>query len=254
MFEEEGGENGNVSTEELPLDSESGNLPAGDGNNPPAASAIDFASLYRETRLEAQRLLEENARLVENARRAATPPQPPAEDFTDADLERMGSARYIQEVIRRELQASNGDMRQFSEAFKKNQQINEAEEAFYRVNAFPPAAREKLAPIVRQALANVQNVDFDTYTEKTMAAIGRFALFSENASASPSAPTVNNPPVTPPAAPAPARNGRAPGNVSAPTRMLETERKEMRKYGLDPDKQEDVVQWGRLTADGEFVV
>lgn len=215
----------------------------------PTVPAIDWATMYRESLRERQRM-EEEVEALRQQRNAPAPQQD--EDITDDYFEKHGTAKGVKSIVEstvsKLLRETLGDVGEISQEFKRNKQLTIAEERFYQ--SYPQLAgyREQLSPNVRQLFSNAPTVDPKEYERTALATIGYLTINNlaqqNNAPQPTSAPSV-------PSAPTP-RNAGTP--VRTPTRRItEFERMAMKKNGFDPNDPKSIQEFFAIVENDEGV-
>jgi hypothetical protein len=229
-------------------------IPSGESNTEqttesvPVVPQIDFASLYRESVAERNRLQAE-ADSLRSQRNAPAPVQ--EEEITDEHLEKFGTTATIKKLvaqsIRQELKESLADVGQFSQDYKRSKQTDQAEAAFFQQFPQLSGVRDGLSQIVRQTLQNSPHIDPTTYNNVALNAIALYQINALSQQQNTPAP-VNN---SRPSAPTP-RTGGTPTATAGP-RINEIERNAMRKAGFDPNKRDDYDAFMKIVNNDEGI-
>jgi hypothetical protein len=202
-----------------------------------AAPEIDYRALYLD-RIRQQGALE--AQLAQLQQQAPAP-QTPRETLTDADIEKYGTVETLRRLMKEELSQSLADVGEISQEFKRNKQIDMAEQQFFASMPHYAQFRDSIASTVRPALQNRKSVDANTYREVFYLALGQLAeqqMLSGNQQQQPSTPQepVTAPRQTPPVG----RTQGTPVRQSTLPKLSELERTAIRRAGYDPNKAEDI--------------
>lgn len=203
-------------------------------NTPPQ---LDYRALYIDS-VAARARAEQEAEILKSQRMNPTQASDD-DDITEADFEsgKFSQFEAMRRLMRKELKGSLSDLGELSTEFKRGKQINSAENAFFQQYPHLQAAREQLAPMVQQQLANSPNVNPTEYARTAFATIGFYTAMNNPS-------PQQNSPVTPPKQSVPTgRVGTAPTPPSSLKKLTEIERGAMRKAGYDPNKPESVKEF-----------
>ncbi len=212
----------------------------------PAPTDLNWRELYldsQQARIRSDSELarvqrEANERQTQQAQPVTTRPTiPEGNEWVAQTIE------HSNQQLRNELTNMLGDIAPIGKQWKKQQQINEAEQTVFGTMQQLAPFREQLAPEIRRVLGNVDNVDPSVYATALSSVVGQFAIRNMLNVPSSAAPT----PVPNTPTPAPRTNGLPPAGPNTPTRVTEAERKAMIRGGLDPAKKEDIAKFVEIT-------
>lgn len=211
--------------------------PALAANAPPQ---LDYRALYIDS-VAARARAEQEAEILKSQRMSPAVASDD-DDITEADFEsgKFSQFEAMRRLMRKELKGSLSDLGELSTEFKRGKQISSAENAFFQQYPHLQSAREQLAPMVQQQLANSSNVNPTEYARTAFATIGFYTAMNN--------PAPQNPPPTPASVPPrqsvpTGRVGSPPASSASVKKLTEVERNAIRSAGYDPNKPESVKEF-----------